>query len=240
MARIDSDNKLLQYHHKEIEESRQRAEPVWPPSVQDNTPVGLKRARAFASTRISISEEDSPDFLEEITGTIAKLPVCFFLPFEDGRRNVRFFISSLVGSDGISSSSMRPLGPPSDRKYLVFLCGDYQSLAIEIQDALALGLQKADPLAACGILVHELCHAILDHPLPTSLDVEDTSERDDAIQRLDNEALSLACWIGFKAETIAFLQRLPEFEYPQTKSDALLSWISEGCKGSGPVFGSGN
>jgi hypothetical protein len=183
-------------------EAVERAPAVWPPAALDVRPAGRRRARAFVRQRLLIDDDDlssrvaEPDAWawksveERLVTILARCRRDVFTIFESERRRVRFYVraGSFIGS---CNSGTSPAGPASDRLYTVKLGAD----AIEAQD----------PAVPAGILVHELCHVLLDHPSSPAWP-EDPTERRAFVDRIENEAVRLALNLGFRAETEAYVR----------------------------------
>ena len=125
-----------------------------------------------------------------LTDTLRRLPPEFLSIFLDGRRAIRFYITPGDTFNGTNTTTF-PVGSARDRRYTIFLKRD----AVEAEDSMVFD----------GIVVHELCHIVLDHPASPAWP-EDKSERQRFINMIENEALTVAVSIGFREETAAYIR----------------------------------
>lgn len=138
---------------------------------------------------------------------LASMPMDFFRVVTEDR-NVWFLASALppgldmpdpdaIGLEHMSRTvAVRPLGSERNR--------DVHSTPID-HWAVLLGrvaIELCDRKAFAGTVVHELCHVYLEHDL-------NLPDLTDAVwKRTENEAIALACEIGFREETEAQLGSL--------------------------------
>jgi hypothetical protein len=178
-------------------EAEEAAPEVWPPAERDSAPVGHDRAASYLEPRIVFESDDDlarqtanvtvysrETAMPRLIDALRRLPSDFFSILESGRRDVRFHVQPVLSASSPPLAEVRPSGPGDRRTYVVFLRG-----ALELDDVVLR-----------AVLVHELCHVILDHKAPIAWPREPHELRRAAAE-MENEALRLADEIGFKEET---------------------------------------
>lgn len=181
---------------------------VWPPRERDRSPAGQALAVDFAESLMADEGrfylECDPDYLEQmttrpelyetdavrdrLTDCFARMPMDFFDIFRSRRRKLCLYVmpgEPLVGF-GMETLSV---GEAGDRDYVVYLRGE----AVE---------EEREGLFA-GVLVHGLCHVVYDHPPSHGWTPPPDQDRI-FIERRENQAIRLACEIGFARETAAY------------------------------------
>lgn len=178
-------------------EAEEAAPKVWPPDERNATPVGRDRAARYLSSRIAFESDDDlvrqtrrvtvyskETAMPRLIDALRRLPTDFFEVLESGRRDVRFHVQPILSPSSPPLAEVRPSGPGNRRTYVIFL-----RAALELDDVVLR-----------GVLVHELCHVVLDHRAPIAWPQEPHQQRMAAAD-MENEALRLADSIGFKEET---------------------------------------
>lgn len=178
-------------------EAEEAAPEVWPPAERNAAPVGRDRAVRYLRPRMAFESENDlarqtaratiyskETAMPRLIDALGRLPVDFFEIFESGRRDVRFHVQPVLSASSPPLAEVRPSGPGDRRTYVVLLRG-----ALELDDVVLR-----------AVLVHELCHVVLDHRAPIAWP-RDPFEIRRAAARMENEALRLADEIGFKEET---------------------------------------
>ncbi len=201
-----------------IEEAREAAPTVWPPPERDDTPVGKDRAAAYLKERTTFESQDDlarqtsrPSIysrdaaMPRLIDAIARLPADFFDILESGKRDVRFHVQPVLSRSSPPLAEVRPSGPGDRRTYVVFLRG-----VLELDD---------DVLRA--VVVHELCHVVLDHRAAIAWP-HDPYELKKETAAMENEALRLAEEIGFKNETWLLRDVLFDLAYERGEADQIL------------------
>ena len=202
-----------------IAEALEPAPPAWPPPERDRTPVGENDAARYLKGRIIhereedlVSQTSHPSLYSEsvaeprLLKTVARFPRDFFDIIDSGRREVRFHIQPILSRSSPPIAETRPSGTASARSYVIILRG-----AMEMED---------DNLFL-AIVVHELCHVVLDHPAPIAW----PREPDDlgrATARMENDALELADEIGFREETWLLRDLIADLAQMQGKENPFL------------------
>ena len=186
-------------------EALERAESVWPLSGHVASPCDDDSIASFLSREGVVECEDVEDLLDDtliprlyhaqairarLADMLRRLPREFLSIFLDGRRAIRFYITPGDTFNGTNTTTF-PVGSARDRRYTIFLKRD----AVEAEDSMVFD----------GIVVHELCHIVLDHPASPAWP-EDKSERQRFINMIENEALTVAVSIGFREETAAYIR----------------------------------
>jgi len=202
-----------------VAEALEPAPPVWPPPVRDPTPVGEAAAERYLEGRVAFERAEDlvgrttrPEaYIEEavrprLVRAVARFPRDLYDILASGRREVRFHAQPPFSRSSPSIAEARPSGPGNARTYVVFLRG-----ALEIDDDSTF----------LAIVVHELCHVILDHPAPIAWPRE-PYERRKATARMENEALRLADEMGFKEETWALKDLLLDLAQERQQGDLIL------------------
>ncbi|NLI74317.1 MAG: hypothetical protein GX369_06075 [Euryarchaeota archaeon] len=180
-----------------IAEALEPAPVVWPPATRDRTPVGKEAAEEFLKERVMYESLEglsgltvSPEYYIEETvaprllDVIARLPKDVFDILSSDKRNVRFHVRPILSRSSPPIAEVRPSGPGNNRTYVVFLRG-----ALELDDEMLR-----------AVVVHELCHVILDHRAPIAWP-RDPYELKKVTSEMENEALHLGDEIGFREET---------------------------------------
>jgi hypothetical protein len=178
-------------------EAKEGAAEVWPPTERDATPVGRDRAARYLKPRVAFESENDlvrqtarvtvyskETAMPRLIDALGRLPADFFEILESGKRDVRFHVQPVLSASSPPLAEVRPSGPGSRRTYVVFLRG-----ALELDDVVLR-----------AVLVHELCHVVLDHRAPIAWP-RDPFEMRRAAAEMENEALRLADEIGFREET---------------------------------------
>lgn len=182
-----------------IQEALEPAPQVWPPARRDTERAGREAASAYLRERLVF---ESPDQLRALTKhpqqyseevvrprmveAISRLPRDAFDILASGKREVVFHIQPAPPNSPAPIAETRPLGPGSGRTYVVFL-----RAAMELDDP-----------TFTGVVVHELCHVLLDHPAPIAWP-QDPYEQRKFTAGIETAALRLGDALGFKEETWA-------------------------------------
>jgi len=188
-------------------EASERAERVWPPASPDREPTGYDDAVAYLSDEDRLDSEDETKSLrklsakpelyekgavrERLARTLARLPRDFFALLRSGKRNVYFYATPGNALTGYTTET-HPIGPAISRIYIICLKKD----VIETDDT-----QFFD-----GVVLHELCHVVLDHPGSPAWP-EEPQERRLLVRGFENEAIELALEIGFEDKTRRYVDR---------------------------------
>lgn len=202
-----------------VAEALEPAPPVWPPPVRDRTPVGEAEAARYLKGRVAYESGESlagqtarpAPYTEEAVGprlvrALARLPRDLFDILSSGRREVRFHVQPPLSRSSSPIAEARPSGPGGARSYVVLLRG-----AVELEDDAVF----------LAIVVHELCHIILDHPAPIAWP-RDPREKRKATARMENEALKLADEIGFREETWVLKDLLLDMAEERQQGDLIM------------------
>lgn len=204
---------------RRIQEATEPAPEVWPPPTRDSAPAGEQAARRFLDGRVSF---ELPGDLDRITAhpgsyreqevlprlvdVVSRLPRDLFQILDSGRREVRFHVQPATPFSPSPIAETRPYGPAADREYVVFLRG-----VLELDDRSAF----------TGIVVHELCHVILDHPAPITWP-HDPYEQRKFLGQMETEALKLGEELGFKEETWVLRDLLLDLAEAQQEREQIL------------------
>jgi hypothetical protein len=180
-----------------IAEAEERAPNVWPPPERNRSQVGRSRADSYLKGRTRfeaeedlVSQTPKPAVYSERSAwprlaiALGRLPIDFFEVLESGKRDVRFHVQPPLSPSSPPLAEVRPSGPGDRRVYVVMLRG-----VLELDDRVFL-----------AVVVHELCHVVLDHPAAIAWP-RDSYELRKATAAMENEALRLADEIGFRDET---------------------------------------
>ncbi len=199
-------------------EASEAAPEVWPPPERDTTPVGRDRAVRYLKPRIAFESEDDlvrqtarvtvyskETVMPRLIDVLRRLPSDFFEILESGRRDVRFHVQPVLGASSPPLAEVRPSGPGNRRTYVVFL-----RAALELDDVVLR-----------AVLVHELCHVVLDHKATIAWP-QDPYELRRAVAEMENEALRLADEIGFKEETWVLRDIISDLAQERGEDDHVL------------------
>ena len=183
-------------------EALERAPTVWPPRERDDSPVSeeevtiyLKSKRLRCEDATSLSRRTrrpelyvKKSVLPRLTRTLSRLPRDFFSIFQRGEREVTFIVSPAELTASHPVAETRPYGPGNNRFYVIFLKG-----VMELQDTVSFD----------GVIIHELCHVVLDHPAAIAWPIDPNDQKVFA-DAMEKEAMDLAISLGFVEETEAF------------------------------------